>query len=248
MAFYGQSVHIPSAFSIVELIRALHERHLRYPENNPDHPDRDFLVLSKGHGVMSLYPILEARGWIPRDAVNEYFTDGSFLPGLCEASVPGCEANTGSLGHGVSVSVGLALSALLRGTQQRVFCVVGDGELNEGSVWEALMYAGHHKLANFTLIIDKNNLQAMGKTQEILSISNLERALSAFGHRVLSINGHSEVEIHAALEHSGEHFDSPLIVIANTVKGQGVSFMENENSWHYRRLDKQTFDESIKEL
>ena len=245
MAFFGQSVHIPSAFSIVELVRTLHDKHLSYPDNNPNHPDRDFLVVSKGHGVMSLYPILEARGWIPRSAIDSYFAEASPLPGLYEASIPGCEANTGSLGQGVSVCVGLALSARLRRTQQRAYCIVGDGELNEGPVWEALMYAGHHRLSNFTMIIDKNNLQAMGTTQEVLATSNLESVLSGFGHRVITVDGHSETQINTALENLE---DAPLTIIANTVKGKGVSFMENENSWHYKRLDKSTFDKSIEEI
>lgn len=245
MAYFGQSVHVPSAFSIVELVRALHDNHLSYPENNPHHPDRDFLVLSKGHGVMALYPILEARGWIPRSAIDSYFADASPLPGLYEASIPGCEANTGSLGQGVSVGVGLALSAKRRRTNQRVFCIVGDGELNEGPVWEALMFAGHQMLSNFITIIDKNNFQAMGTTQEVLAASDLEGVLRGFGHRVITVDGHSETQINAALENLE---GAPLTVIANTVKGKGVSFMENENSWHYMRLDKSSFEESIEEI
>ncbi len=248
LAFIGQSVHIPSAYSIVELVRVLHVHQLNYPGNNPSHPDRDFLVLSKGHGVMSLYPLLEARGWIPSSALDSYFSDGSQLPGLCEASIPGCEANTGSLGHGVSVSVGLALSSLLRGTKQKVFCIVGDGEINEGSVWEALMFAGHHKLSNLTVVIDKNNLQAMGETSDVLSVSNLEGALEAFGHRVITVDGHSEEDLKSAYENYEENSSSPRVIIATTVKGKGVSFMENDNSWHYRRLDDSTFEAALSEV
>ena len=248
LAFIGQSVHVPSAFSIVELVRALHSQQLNYPGNDPSHPDRDFLVLSKGHGVMSLYPLLEARGWIPSSALDSYFSDGSQLPGLCEASIPGCEANTGSLGHGVSVSVGLALSSLLRGTKQKVFCIVGDGEINEGSVWEALMFAGHHKLSNLTVVIDRNNLQAMGETSNVLSVSNLEGALEAFGHRVITVEGHSEEDLNSAFENYEENSNYPRVIIATTVKGKGVSFMENDNSWHYRRLDDSTFKAALREV
>ena len=243
MAFFGQSVHIPSAFSIVEIIRVLHARHLNYPANNPRHPLRDFLVLSKGHGVMALYPILEARGWIPGLALDSYFSDASLLPGLCEAGIPGCEANTGSLGHGLPVAVGLAMSSRILETGQKVFCVIGDGELNEGSIWEALMYAGHHGLSNLTVIVDQNRFQAMGQTNQVLSVRNLEKALASFGFRVQIIDGHSETALDDALtEPLDNEAASPLVIVADTTKGKGVEFMEDNNSWHYTRLDRESFD------
>jgi transketolase len=246
MAFFGQSVHIPSAFSIVEIIRVLHDKHLNYPANNPRHPLRDFLVLSKGHGVMALYPILESRGWIPGSALDSYFSDASLLPGLCEAVIPGCEANTGSLGQGLPVAVGLAMSSQILESAQKVFCVIGDGEVNEGSVWEALMYAGHHRLSNLTVIVDQNRFQAMGQTSEILTVRNLETALASFGFRVKLIDGHSERALDDALTSSIDNSAArPLAIIANTTKGKGVEFMEDINSWHYKRLDRDTFDRAL---
>lgn len=249
MAFIAQSVHIPSAFSIVEVVRTLHLHFLDYPDNNPRHKDRDFFVLSKGHGVMALYPILESRGWVPTSDITSYFGPESNLPGLYEASVPGCEANSGSLGQGVTVAVGLAKSAQLQKTAQKVFCLVGDGELNEGSAWEALMYAGHHKLKNFTLVIDLNEQQAMGATEDILTMKNLLGILTNFGYSAISIDGHDEVQIERVIRN---HLDSadhiPLAVIARTVKGKGVSFMENENSWHYKRLNPENYSAALLEV
>jgi transketolase len=249
MSFTGQSVHVPSAFSVVELVRVLHDKHLRYPDNNPDSVHRDFFVLSKGHGVMALYPILESRGWISKNDISNYFQDGSHLPGLSEASVPGCEVNSGSLGQGLSVAVGFAFSAKLGQSNQRVFCIVGDGEVNEGSIWEALMFAGSQQLSNLVVIVDNNGYQAMGMTSEVLSIENLDAALMAFGFEVQSVDGHSEESIDRAIRSHGQSGSlKPLAVVANTVKGKGVSFIENNNSWHYTRLDDNTFSQAISEL
>jgi transketolase len=249
MSFFGQSVHVPSAFSIVEIVRVLHDKYLRYPENDPNSKSRDFFVLSKGHGVMALYPILESRGWISSDDVKNYFQDGSSLPGLSEAITPGCEVNSGSLGHGLSVAAGLAWAAKLTESDQRVFCLIGDGELNEGSIWEALMFAGFHGLGNFAVIIDQNGFQAMGETSDILAVADLSGALESFGFKVRTVDGHSEQEIEESL-HTESQVSSgkPLAVIARTTKGKGVSFIENENRWHYTRLDQSTFLSAIKEL
>lgn len=249
MSYSGQSVHVPSAFSIVEIVRVLHEKHLRYPDNNPASVGRDFFVLSKGHGVMALYPILESRGWIIKTDIDNYFQDGSSLPGLSESSVPGCEVNSGSLGQGLSVAVGFAWSAKLQESNQRAFCIVGDGELNEGSIWEALMFAGFHKLSNLVVIIDDNGYQAMGKTSEVLAPADLESALAAFGFQVQSVDGHAEDSIDLAITSHRESGSSlPLALVAKTTKGKGVSFIENNNEWHYTRLDDRTFTKAMKEL
>ena len=249
MAYSGQSVHIPSAFSVVELIRVLHDVYLRYPNNDPNHPNRDFFVLSKGHGVMALYPILEARGWIPPEYIDNYFGPGSNLPGLYEAHVPGCEANTGSLGQGITVAVGLAKSARLRQTDQQVFCLVGDGEMNEGTFWEAVMFAGHQSLSNFTLLVDLNGYQAMGKTKDVLEIGALDSVLKGFGFQVAIIDGHNEEEINNAMSPNLAGLEGqPRAVLAKTVKGKGLSFMENDNAWHYRRLDEALFTKSVSEI
>jgi transketolase len=249
MAFSGQTVHIPSAFSIVEIVRTLHDRHLKYPNNDADSESRDFLVLSKGHGVMALYPILEARGWVPELEIENYFQDGSLLPGLCEAHIPGCEVNGGSLGQGLSVAAGLAWSARLRKSDQKVFCLIGDGELNEGTIWEALLFSASNKLGNLVVIMDANGLQAMGETSQILAFEDLPSSIAGLGFEVRGINGHSEDEINSVLdEHSYASFGKPLFLIAKTVKGKGVSFIEDDNTWHYTRLDYSTYGQAVAEI
>lgn len=249
MSFAGQTVHIPSAFSIVEILRSLHADVLRYPENRPDSPDRDYLVLSKGHGVMALYPILSARGWISSQDLETYFKDDSKLPGLYEAAIPGCEANTGSLGQGLGVAVGLGMAARIRGSGQISVCLVGDGELNEGSAYEALSLAGHLALENFMCVVDLNGFQAMGSTDSVISSRGLAGVFQGLGFEVVAVDGHNEDQL-------GEIFtkfrdstsNKPLAVIASTTKGKGVSFMENRNEWHYTRLSTETFSAAKREL
>jgi len=249
MAFSAQSVHIPSAFSIVEIVRVLHTAILRYPKNSFDHPERDYFILSKGHGVMALYPILAARGWVSQDDIESYFQDGSTLPGLYEASIPGCEANTGSLGQGLGVAAGLALAIRLRTTGQGIYCLVGDGELNEGSTFEALSYIGHSGFRNFTLLVDLNGAQAMGNTKDIVKQDGISLVLEGLGFHVEEVDGHDQVELESLLLSArASRFEKPLAVLAHTVKGKGVSFMEGNNSWHYGRLDESTLALAINEL
>lgn len=249
MAFSGQTVHIPSAFSIVEIVRTLHEQILDYPDNDPNSPLRDYLVLSKGHGVMALYPILDARGWLRESDLASYFKDGSRLPGLCESETPGCEANTGSLGQGIGVAVGLALAAELSSSTQISVCIVGDGELNEGSAFESLSFAGHHGLSNFVCVLDQNGFQAMGETEAVISQSRIDLFFEALGFEVCTLDGHDETALkNALLSVRRPGRVRPLAIIAKTTKGNGVSFMENQNTWHYTRLDQSTFESAMKEL
>ncbi len=249
MAYSGQTVHIPSAFSIVEIIRTLHAGFLRYPNNDPTSSDRDYLVLSKGHGVMALYPILEARGWIQKADLESYFQNESRLPGLCEASIPGCEANSGSLGQGVGVAVGLALASKLRESDQFTVCLVGDGEMNEGSTYESLSFAGHQRLTNFVCIVDLNGFQAMGQTSSVISQERMDVFFSSIGFEVQIIDGHDEHALEQALRRAKKPSQTkPLAILAKTVKGKGVSFMENNNSWHYTRLNNETFGAARAEL
>jgi len=249
MAFSAQSVHIPSAFSIVEIVRVLHAAILRYPKNEFDHSERDYFVLSKGHGVMALYPILAARRWISERDIESYFEDGSNLPGLYEAGIPGCEANTGSLGQGLGVAAGLALAIKLRDTSQRVYCLVGDGELNEGSTFEALSYIGHSGFQSFTLIVDLNGLQAMGNTKDIVTQAGMALVLEGLGFHVVNVDGHDQAKLESLfMDAKAKRLDKPLAVLAHTLKGKGVSFMEGNNSWHYGRLDASTLALALNEL
>jgi transketolase len=249
MAYAGGSVHLGCAFSIVELLAVLYGRRMQYATTNPRDPDRDYLVLSKGHGVMAQYACLLALGWIQRADIDQYFHDGSRLKGLSDAHVPGCEVTSGTLGHGLSVGVGLALAAQRRGTAQRCYAVVGDGELNEGAIWEALMFAAHARLQNLVVIVDANGFQAMGATDDVMWLGDIGARFSAFGFDTLTVDGHDLDALDAAIGRlNAVENGRPKALVAQTVKGKGVSYMENDNAWHYLRLDADTYAQAIREL
>ena len=249
MAYAGSTVHIGCAFSIIELLAVLYRSFLRYPESDPLSPDRDYFVLSKGHGVMAQYACMRELGWIKDEDIVNYFSDGSDLKGLADSRIKGIEATTGSLGHGISVGVGLALGAKLRNTNQRVFVLVGDGEINEGPFWESALFAAHHNLKNFILIIDENGFQAMGETKSILNLNSIKSKLSSFGFQAVEVDGHDEDAIHAEIQQLLSSDDTaPKALIARTVKGKGVPFMEHDNIWHYTRLNDDTYAQALQAI
>lgn len=250
MAKAGATVHIACAFSIVEILAVLYRKHLRLGSSGkPNDMARDYLVLSKGHGVMAQYACMHALGWLEYEELSRYFKDGTRLKGLADAHVPGIEATTGSLGHGLSIGVGLALAAQRDRSGQRCFAIVGDGEMNEGSIWEALLFAAQFKLDNLIVIADENRFQAMGPTAQVMGLSNLQQRFEAFGFDAATVNGHDEDAIDAAL---GKLISlkngRPKALVAETVKGKGVSFMENNNMWHYTRLNDETYAAAVQEL
>lgn len=246
MAYAGSTVHIGCAFSIIELLAVLYRNHLRYPGNDPDAAGRDYLVLSKGHGVMAQYACMRELGWLEEAAISGYFADGSDLKGLSDSRVPGLEVTSGSLGHGFSVGVGMALGAKLRNTGQKTYVLVGDGEINEGPIWEGALFAGHHKLHDFMAIVDENGFQAMGKTEEVLDLGAIEAKFASFGFEAMTVDGHDENAIDAAIRKLwASPSRAPKALVACTVKGKGVPFMENNNIWHYTRLNADTYAQAI---
>ena len=246
MAYAGSSVHIGCAFSIIELLAVLYRSHLRYPGNDPLAAERDYLVLSKGHGVMAQYACMRELGWLKDEAFSGYFADGSDLKGLSDSRVPGLEVTSGSLGHGFSVGVGMAMGAKLRGTDQKTYALVGDGEINEGPIWEGALFAAHHALQNFMVIVDENSFQAMGRTQDVLALGSIQAKFESFGFEALTIDGHDEEAIDAAIKRlcTGRS-KAPKALIAKTVKGKGVPFMEHNNIWHYTRLDQDSYAQAL---
>lgn len=249
MAHAGQSVHVPCALSLVEILAVLYRKYLRFDRSNPRSPERDYLVLSKGHGVMAQYACLHELGWIDDGAINGYFGEGTRLKGLSDAHVPGLEVSSGSLGHGLSVGVGLALAAQRAGTDQRCYCIVGDGEMNEGSMWEALLFAAHFHLGNLIVIVDQNGQQAMGRTREVMDLGDLTAKFTAFGFISREVEGHDESALDQTLaELIAIQEPRPRALIAKTVKGKGVSFMEDDNRWHYTRLNQEMFTRALTEL
>ena len=238
MAYAGATVHIGCAFSIIELLAVLYRHHLRYPGNDPLADGRDYLILSKGHGVMAQYACMRELGWLPDAAFSRYFSDGSALKGLSDSRIAGLEVTSGSLGHGFSVGVGMAMGAKLRGTDQKTYALVGDGEINEGPIWEGALFAAHHELKNFMVIVDENGFQAMGRTRDVLKLGSIGAKFESFGFEVLSVDGHDECAIGRSIARlQASELMSPKALIATTVKGKGVPFMENDNRWHYTRLD-----------
>jgi transketolase len=249
MAFSGATVHIGCAFSIVELVAVLYRNHLRLDPANPKAAGRDYLVLSKGHGVMAQYACLHEHGVLSDEDITGYFQNGTRLKGLADAHIPGVEATCGSLGHGLSVAAGLALGAKRNGTDQKVYALVGDGELNEGAIWEAVLFATHFKLDNLVVIIDKNGFQAMGSTDEVIGLGNIEEKFRAFGFDAATVDGHDEAAIDEAYTRMKQGGNGrPKAIVGVSVKGKGVSFMENNNSWHYTRLSPDTHAAAIREL
>jgi transketolase len=248
MAHRGQSVHVPCAFSLIEVLSVLYSKFARFNAADARDPERDRVVLSKGHGVMAAYACFRELGWLEQDRLDRYFSDGSLLRGLSEADIPGLEVTSGSLGHGLPVATGMALGLRRRKRAQRVYCVVGDGELNEGSMWEAIAFAGHSRLDNLTVIVDANGFQAMGTTESILSMEPLAAKFAAFGFEAAECDGHDVAALEKTLIGLHRRTGKPQALIARTVKGKGVSFMEADNTWHYTRISDETMARALKEL
>ena len=242
------SSHIGSCYSMADIVAVLYNEVLNVDPHNPAHPDRDRFILSKGHACAVVYAALAERGFFPREELETYADEGSRLMAHISHKVPGVEFSTGSLGHGLPFATGKALSAKMRGASWKTYVLVGDGEMDEGSNWEALLFAAHHKLSQLTVIIDANNLQSLTTTTETLNLGPLESKLTAFGVDAVTIDGHSTEELSAALSDRGSDRDKPLAIVARTVKGKGVDFMENTVEWHYRNLNPQQLEDALAQL
>jgi transketolase len=225
--------HIGSALSVSDILAVLWEAVMQGPAT--ESPDRDRFILSKGHAALALYAILRRRGLLDEAAFRTYCQDGSLLGVHPEHGLAGVELSTGSLGQGLSVACGLALGLRLRGNPARVYILLSDAEINEGQVWEAAMFAGHHGLDNLLAIVDWNGMQALGRTRDVLRLANPLAPWVAFGWEAVEADGHDPESLLAACAPAVAQ-DRPRIVIARTVLGKGVSFMENRLEWHYRNL------------
>jgi len=230
----AKSGHPGGGLSAADILTVLYNKCLKnFPEwdKSPNHNERDRFVLSKGHASATLYAVLSQLGYFPDSELMTFRQLGSRLQGHPNTHIPGVEVPTGSLGQGLSMACGIAMALKLDKNPAHVFTLMGDGELQEGSCWEAFMHAPHRKLNNLTAIIDRNNLQIDGSTEQIKDINPLDKKLEAFNWEVVEIDGHNVEEIYEALENSKKS-DKPTAIIANTVKGKGVSFMENQCGWH----------------
>lgn len=248
MACRANGGHIAPAYSMADIVAELYfDDILHYDSTNAEWQDRDYFVLSKGHGVLALYAALAMAGYFPMEELASFCKPGSRLGSLAKmGAVPGIEASTGSLGHGLSFAVGIALACKLDGGTNHIYVLVGDGECQEGSIWEAVMSAVHHKLDNLTLIVDYNGLQAMDSIETIMSVHGFSERLRSFGFSAEDIDGHDYGAIKSALER--RIVGKPHAIIAHTVKGKGISFMENVPIWHYRVPNEEEMEIAFKEL
>jgi len=243
----GKSSHIGSVLSIVDIISVLYASVLNYRPESSKWDGRDRFILSKGHAGVGVYAVLAECGFFSTEKLKlHYQNDSCFSGHVSHKGIPGVELSTGSLGHGLPVGNGMAYAAKLDDKLHRIFVLMSDGELDEGSNWEAMLFSAHHKLNNITAIIDRNRLQSMDTTENTLALEPLIDKFEAFGWFVAEVNGHDHDDLYNALK--SIHPDKPTMIIANTVKGKGVSFMENEIAWHYRTPLDSDFETAIKEI
>ncbi|MBF0132990.1 MAG: transketolase [Magnetococcales bacterium] len=245
----GERGHIGSSLSLIEILRVLFDDILRIRADEPNWDGRDRCILSKGHGCLALYALLADKGFFPVAELDTFCHFGSFLGGHPErGKIPGVEASTGALGHGLSIGVGQALAAKLKKSDSRSFVVMGDGEINEGSVWEATMTAAKHRLDNLTAIIDYNKLQSYGPTRQVLDMEPLADKWRAFGFTVLEVDGHDVAALQTTFKTISEP-GKPTAVICHTIKGKGVLPAENNPEWHHKsRIAPEQFAEFYKAL
>lgn len=248
MIYRARSAHVGGAFSMADLLAVLYGEALRIDPAQPDDPTRDRFVLSKGHACSSLYAVLAARGFFPRELLDTFYQDGTTLAGHVTTGVPGVELSTGSLGHGLPVSVGMALALKRDGNPARVFTMLSDGECDEGSNWEAILFAPHHRLDNLTVIVDYNKIQSLGTVTEVMALEPFADKWRAFGWSVREIDGHDLSQISATLGAVPFETGRPSCVIAHTVKGKGVSFMQDLLLWHYHCPSEEELQAALEEL
>jgi transketolase len=248
MVSKANASHIGTCLSMADLLAALYTEHLRVDPKNPEWPDRDRFILSKGHGAAILYATLAERGFFPLEWLNDYCQDGSPLTGHISHHAPGVEVSTGSLGHGLPIGCGMAIAAKRDKKNWRTFVLLSDGELDEGSNWEAILFAGHHRLDNLIAIVDYNKIQSFGSVKEVLDLEPLAAKWKAFNWAAREMDGHNHSEIQAAFKALPFEPSKPSVVIAHTVKGKGISYMENQLLWHYRAPNPELLAKGLLEL
>lgn len=245
MVHNANASHIGSAFSIADILAVLYNDYLNVDSHNYNDMERDRFILSKGHACVSVYAALCLKGIINENELETYAKDNSKLMSHISHKVSGVEFSTGSLGHGLPFAVGKALAMKVQNNNSKVIVVLGDGEMQEGSNWEAIMFASHHKLDNLTIVIDLNNLQSLTTVDETLSIQPLQNKLISFNWWVKEIDGHDYSQILNAFE---QNSNSPKCIIAHTTKGKGIDFMENEVKWHYKAPNKLELEDGLKQI
>lgn len=249
MIFTASSGHPGGALSCADLLTALYFSEMKVDINNPKDENRDRLVLSKGHASAALYATLAEKGFIPKEDLRGFRNINSILQGHPDMNkISGVDMSTGSLGQGLSVANGMALAGKLDGRDYRVYCIMGDGEIEEGQIWEAAMTTSHYKLDNLCAIVDYNNLQIDGKVTDVMNVTPIDEKFKSFGFHVINIDGHQMDEILKAFEEARNTKGKPTVIIAKTIKGKGISFMENQAGWHGKAPSKEEYEMAVKEL
>jgi transketolase len=248
MVHRARASHVGSSLSAVDILAVLYGSVLRHRPDDPSWPERDRFILSKGHAAAAGYAILARTGYFSPDLLDTYCGNGSPLAGHLTASpqAPGVEVSTGSLGHGLPIGVGMALHISRSASPARVFVVISDGECDEGSTWEAALLAAHHRLASLTVIVDNNRIQSFGRVEDVIRLEPLSDKWQSFGWQVTDVDGHDHAALRAAVTAPGD--GRPLAVVAHTVKGRGVSFMEDDLAWHYRNPDDDQLAAALDEI
>jgi transketolase len=249
MTSRGRSSHVASVLSMADILGTLYARVLNVFPERPDHPERDRVILSKGHGGAGIYAALAERGFFPIEWLRGHYQNGSVFSGhVSHKGVPGVDLSTGSLGHGLGIGAGMALAAVRGGERWKVYVVMSDGECDEGSVWEAALFAGFHRLSRLLVLIDFNKIQSLAPVAETLALEPFADEWRAFGWHVQEIDGHNHSTIETALGEKCLSADKPNVVICHTVKGKGVSFMENTVLWHYRTAQGEELEAALREI
>ena len=247
--YNNQSGHPGGSLSIADIMTVLYFNEMNIDNENPKWEDRDRLVLSKGHCSPALYSALANRGYFPVEDLKTFRNINSYLQGHPDMKhIPGVDMTTGSLGQGLSAANGMAISAKLDNKNYRVYCILGDGEIEEGQIWEAAMASNKYKLDNLCVIVDNNNLQIDGTIEEVMNSNPIDEKFKSFGFQIIKIDGHDIEEIKKAFEVARNIKDKPTCIIAKTIKGKGVSFMENQVGWHGKAPNKEQYEEAKKEI
>lgn len=226
--------HIGAVLSVADIIAVLYADVMHYKTNAPKWDERDRFILSKGHAGAAIYAALAESGFFPVEELKTHYANGSRLSGHVSHHLPGVDFSTGSLGHGLSAAAGMALAAKKDGKHHKVYVVLGDGECDEGSVWEAVLFANHFRLDNLVAVVDHNHMQSLDTCEHTLELESLTEKWRAFGWNVQEIDGNDHNQLRSAFSTTGEQTNKPMVIIANTIKGKGISFMENDILWHYR--------------
>ena len=237
--------HIGSALSIADILTTLYSRVLNIPDFHDENRDR--FILSKGHAALALYAVLYLKGWITKDALENYCGDGTSLGVHPEQQLPGVDFSSGSLGHGLPMGAGAALAARLQGSERKIFVLISDAECNEGSTWEAAMFAAHHQLSNLIAILDCNGQQAFGYTNEVLNLSPLADRWRAFQWEVHEVDGHNIPQMIDCISSLNTRTGAPKLIFAHTIFGKGVSYMQQQIQWHYLPMSEDQYQQALRE-